>query len=149
MGVVVTFNYAAWIARYPEFTSVGQPLAQLYFDEATIYCRNDGGGPVSTAAIQSTLLNMLTAHIAKISQPVDGVNPSGLVGRIAHAQEGSVNVQTEYTGPQPGTRAWYDQTIYGAAYWTATAQYRNMRYSAGNVFIAAGYGGPFGPRRGW
>jgi len=63
MGVVVQFNYAAWAARYPDFAAVDPTLVSLYFNEATLYARNDGGGPVCDSGVQSTLLNMLTAHI--------------------------------------------------------------------------------------
>ena len=129
MGAAVTFSYSAWVARYPQFNYVSPDLALLYFNEATIYCRNDGGGPVPTAALLSTFLNMLTAHIAQISAPVetDGVTPSSLVGRITNATEGSVSVATAYSGDSPGSAAWYNQTPYGAAYWAATAPYRTMR----------------------
>lgn len=139
MGVVVTFNYAVWVARYPEFATVSQPLAQSYFDEASIYHANDGTGPVKTAAQQSTYLNMLTAHIAALNATVAGVAPSPLVGRITNASEGSVSVASDY--PVTINNAWFAQTKYGAAYWQATAGYRTMRYRAGVVT-----NGPFGPR---
>lgn len=139
MGVQVSFDYNAWIARYPEFAAVRSELATLYFNEATVYHRNDGGGPVSTAALQTTFLNQLTAHIAWLNAPRDGngnpatigqpVNAS-LVGRIANAVEGSVNLSIENDYP-PGTPQWFQQTKYGAAYWAATAQYRTMRYIPG------------------
>ena len=134
-GPVVTFNYATWVARYPGFSYVSPDLAQTYFDEATIYCRNDGWGPVPTAAVLSTLLNMLTAHIAQISAPVGGNSPSSLVGRISNATEGSVSVTAEYGLPNPGSQAWYTQTPYGAAYWAATSPYRTARAIAGVPFV--------------
>lgn len=128
MGVVVTFDYAGWVARYPEFAAVTQPLAQSYFDEATIYQANDGSGPVKTAAIQSTLLNMLTAHIAALyAAAAPGVSP--LVGRISSATEGSVSVNVEMETTI--NSAWFMQTKYGASYWQATAGYRTMRYRVG------------------
>lgn len=146
MGVIVAFNYAAWVARYPEFNLVLEPLATAYFNEATVYCRNDGGGPVSTAAIQSTLLNMLTAHIAWLNAPRDANgNPSSsgsqaaspIVGRISNASEGSVSVGSENNYP-PGSAQWFQQSRYGAAYYAATAPYRTMRYIPGS----AGFGVP-------
>jgi hypothetical protein len=66
MSAIVQFNYARWIARYPEFSQVQQPTAQEYFGEATLYLRNDGTGPVRDAETQLRLLNMLTAHIAAL-----------------------------------------------------------------------------------
>jgi hypothetical protein len=129
MGAVVTFNYPAWKARYPEFTGIDPSLVQLYFDEATIYCRNDGGGPVSTDAIQTTLLNMLTAHICQLNAAINGQDSSQIVGRISNASQGSVSVTTEMN--LPGSAAWFAQTKYGVAYWQATAPYRTMRYMPG------------------
>ena len=57
MGVQVTFNYENWAATFPQFTP-GLNEAQvtgLILPIAEIYCRNDGGGPVSTAATQTVL----------------------------------------------------------------------------------------------
>lgn len=147
MSSPITFSYEAWVARYPEFSGVPQTAAQGYFDEATIYLRNDGTSPISTTALQAMLLNMLTAHIAALyaaqSQRNGGGAP-GLVGRISDAAEGSVSVSTDMGAEQPGSAAWFQQTPYGASYWQATAQYRTARYRAGprRVFNAwpIGYG---------
>jgi len=128
MGVVVQFDYNAWIARYPEFSTVPSNTATMYFNEATLYVRNDGGGPVADSNTQLTLLNMVTAHIACMNFGVGGQAPSPLVGRVSTASEGSVSigVTADY---QPGTPQWFVSTKYGAAYWAASAQYRTMRYS--------------------
>jgi uncharacterized protein DUF4054 len=128
MGVIVQFNYAQWIARYPGFARVAQPTAQEYFGEATLYLRNDGTGPVRDAGTQSRLLNMLTAHIAALNAPsADGEAAPPLVGRISNATEGSVSVQTQNDYP-PGTVQWFQQTKYGSAYWAATVAYRSAHY---------------------
>ena len=138
MGAVVTFDYATWIARYPEFATVLEPLATAYWNEATLYCRNDGGGPVQTAAIQSTLLNMLTAHIAKLNATVNGQQPSDLVGTITDAQEGSVHVSVALPQGMSPNAAWFLQTKYGLAFWQATAGYRTARYRARPLTIQPG-----------
>ncbi len=131
MGVTVSFNFPAWIARYPEFGYLDETLVQLYFNEATVYHRNDGGGPVRDAGAQLTYLNMLTAHIAALNASDQNGNPaSTLVGRISSAGEGSVNVGTDYQMNNPSA-AWYNQTRYGAAYWSATRPYRTARYLRG------------------
>ncbi|OIN06083.1 hypothetical protein BFS86_19435 [Shewanella algae] len=130
MGVQVTFDYASWAAIYPMFPNVLQtqvingalPIAELY-------CRNDGGGPVGTAAIQTTLLNLMVAHICQIMYGVNGQPPSGVVGRISDATEGSVSVSTDYMST--ANSAWYLQTPFGAAFWAATAPYRTARYIPG------------------
>lgn len=144
MGVAITFNYTSWAARYPEFSGVDPVLVQAYFDEATIYCRNDGGGPVSTSAIQTTLLNMLTAHICQLNAAINGQDSSQIVGRINSASQGSVSVGTEMN--LPGSAAWFAQTKYGVAYWQATAQYRTMRYMPGQNRQFDPWG-PWGQRR--
>jgi hypothetical protein len=126
----VTFNYTAWVLRYPEFQTVMEPVAQAYFDEATIYLRNDGTGPVRNDRIQLLLLNMLTAHLAKLYATINGQPASGLVGRISQATEGSVSAGTDLNGV-PGNAAWFTQTSYGLSFWQATAPYRRMRYVPG------------------
>ena len=134
-GAVVTFNYNAWSQRYPEF-AITEALAQLYFNEATLYMDNTGCGPVQDLPTLTTLLNMVTAHIAWINAPQVNGQPnnapgsipgSPLVGRIGNATQGSVSVQIEMPD-QPGSAAWWQSTKYGAAFWQATAQYRMFRY---------------------
>lgn len=131
MGVIVQFDYAKWVARYPEFAGVSQPTAQVYFDEGTIYFANDGRGPVTDATQQLTLLNMVTAHIAYLNAPeAQGGSGSPLVGRITTASEGSVSVGVDTNGPV-GSAWWFMQSKYGANFWQATMPFRQMRYRAG------------------
>lgn len=136
-GAIATFVYANWIAAYPEFTAVSEPAAQGYFDIATIYLRNDGTGPLpeSRVSLQTTLLYMLTSHIAWLYSPQlngvpDSTGPSpapALVGRISQASEGSVSVTADWPNATAQS-AWFLQTKYGAAFWQATAAWRTMRY---------------------
>jgi hypothetical protein len=130
MGVQVGFNIMAWRARYPEFDDVPDPLVQQYFTEATIFHRNDGGGPVRDSNQQLVLLNMVTAHICKLNAPVRGEPSPDIVGRISNASEGSVSVAAEMDLP-PGSAQWWATTKYGIAYWTASAPFRQMRYRPG------------------
>lgn len=139
MGVVVAFNYSAWALRYPEFDNVSAQQAQMYWNEATTYCRNDGGGPVGDANTQTIMLNQLTAHIAYLAVGTAGITPSGaqlgspgqapspLVGRVSSAGEGSVSVSVD-NGSQPGSAAWFQQTIYGSAFWALASQFRSFQY---------------------
>ncbi|CAN7375008.1 DUF4054 domain-containing protein [Bradyrhizobium sp. LjRoot220] len=132
MGVIVSFDYATWIANplYAGFvTTVDAPAAQGYFDIATTIHRNDGGGPVCDATQQLNLLNMLVGHLAGLfAPPSPGVAPSGVVGRISSATQGSVSVQAAYSNNVTEQMAWFIQTKWGALYWTATAPFRTMRY---------------------
>lgn len=130
MGAVATFSWTTFSTRYPEFATIGEPLATVYFAEACIYHRNDGTGPVKDVNVQLVLLNMLTAHIADRYATVNSVAPSPLVGRINNASEGSVSVATENSYP-PGSVQWYQQTKYGADYWNATKSYRTAHYVPG------------------
>lgn len=147
MGVSVTFSFSQFAQRYPEFASVQSTVAQLWFNEAQLYQRNDGGGPVNDATVQSTLLNMLTAHIGALS---GALNPTGqpdprVVGRVSQAGQGSVSASVEYnTTAQPGTQAWAIQTIYGSAWWQAILPYRTARGHRSRRFRGGWGPGRFG-----
>lgn len=151
----VTFDYAAFVARYPEFGAIGQVLAQAYFDDAGAYCENDACNPAfgitvyngsTPMTLLARLLNMLTAHIAFLSAPRDaqgnpaasGSPPSPLVGRISSAAEGSVNVSVELGESGSPSEAFFSQTSYGLAFWQASAQFRTARYAAQPTIIADG-----------
>lgn len=128
---VVEFVPADFKVRYPEFDSVSDVLLQAYFDEATLILDNSVGSRVQQIEQRKPLLWMLTAHIAAINAGVNGQPPSGLVGRINTATEGSVSVGADM-GQVPFTAAWFMQTPYGASFWQATARYRTMRYIPGS-----------------
>lgn len=131
MGATAAFDYDVWISRYPEFQdTVNQTMAETFFAEATIYHRNDGGGPVRNGASQLILLNMMTAHIAQLYVGTEADPASGGVGRVTNASEGSVSAGFQMDIP-PGTPQWFNQTKYGASYWAATTPYRTMRYLPG------------------
>ncbi len=130
MGVVI-FDPAAFKLRYPEFSSVDSALLQQYFTQATIYLDNTDFSRVSDLAVRAMLLNMLVAHIAFLYSGANGRSPSGLVGRIDSASEGSVSVHADMPGVTANS-AWYMQTKYGADYWNATAPFRTFQYISGH-----------------
>lgn len=134
MGIVV-FNISTFRARYPGFATAPDALLQAYFDEATIYLNNTECSLVADVSRRAVLLNMLTAHIAKLNYGENGESASPLVGRINSATEGSVSVTTDM-GPVSGSQAWYIQTQYGAAYWQATVNLRSFRYVPGRSYPA-------------
>lgn len=144
---VAVFNYAQWAARYPELAgSVDAGLAAIYFTEATLYLDNTDCSPVTDVATRLALLNMIVAHIAKLNATINGAAPSGLVGRISSATQGSVSVSVDGgTGSEAG--AWFQQTTYGAAFWRATAPYRTMQYVAAPQPNMEPFYGPWGPMR--
>ncbi len=129
MASVVTFNPANFTARYPEFSTVQPGVLALYFDEATLYLNNTVSSIVQDIPTRTMMLNMLTAHIAAMNGAgVSGQGASQLVGRIDQASEGSVSAHATFTNAASGTMAWYLQTKYGAAYWTASKPYRSFKY---------------------
>ncbi len=122
MGIV-TFSYANFLARYPEFSAVAEASVNACFSEAGIYCSNTDMSIVSDVNVRAVLLNMLTAHLVQLYFGSNGEAPSQLVGRVSSAGEGSVNVSVDM-GSQPVNAAWYNQTKYGASFWRAAAPYR-------------------------
>ena len=120
------FDPIAFKSRYPEFAAVSNAQLSAYFDEATLYLSNADNSPVQNVARRLVLLNMLTAHISKLSGALAADGQPAPVGRVASAGEGSVNAALEYL--PPGTHAWYSQTQYGAAFWQATLTLRRFRY---------------------
>ena len=144
---VVTFNYAEFQQQFPEFFPAGGTQAQAqiqgYFNQATLYLSNDDCSIVQDATpggARDTILNLITAHVAAIFGGVNGQAPTGLVGRVASAAQGSVNVATSLDG-LPGAAAWWSQTPYGLAAWQALAPYRTARYRASPGRFGQGRGG--------
>lgn len=130
MGVSVAFDYNSWIAQYPQWTAApGKPAVEALIPIVELYLRNDGGGPVSRAQTQSTLLNLMVAHLVQLWYGVHGNDPQPIVGRISSATEGSVSVSLDL--PTSEESAWFAQTPWGLAFWQATASYRTMRYIPG------------------
>jgi hypothetical protein len=129
---VIAFDPTYFATRYPEFVSIPQASISACFSEAGIYCNNTN--PVisdqTIGGLLYVLLHMLTAHIVALNFGVNGQSPSQLVGRINSASEGSVSVGADM-GAVAGSKAWFLQTKYGAAFWQGTARYRTMMYYSG------------------
>ena len=125
---IVTFDPAAFKARYPEFAAVADPTLAACFDEAGFYLSNTDNSPVQNLTRRATLLNMLTAHVAYIGGLLSADGMPRPVGRVSQASEGSVSAAFEGVPPTPGSGAWFQQSQYGAAFWQATSSLRGMRY---------------------
>lgn len=127
MGVQVTFNYQNWALLFPQFNTVPVPTFNtVVLPLVQSYCRNDGSGPVNDPALQLNLMNLMAAHITQLFFGANGAGASPLVGRIASAGEGSVNVSVDM--PSTPANSWYMQTPYGAAYWQLMAPFRSFVY---------------------
>lgn len=126
---VVTFDYGIWSAVYPNLVpSISEPAATIYWSQAELFLDNSAASPIQNLTTRAQILGMITAHIATLFGVVNGNSPSGLVGRIASASEGSVNVAVEMPGPM--SAAWFNQTPYGAMAWMAMAPFRQALYVA-------------------
>jgi hypothetical protein len=143
----VTFDPAAFIARFPEFAAVDSAYLQLLFDTgATMLLDNTEGSPVQDVVKRANLLNLIVAHLVKLAPPAAGPGVGGqeTVGRISNATQGSVSVATDML-TQSTSAAYWNQTQYGALYWAATAFLRTMRHVAAprrNMGVPT-YGYPF------
>lgn len=133
---LVVFDYDVWTGAYPEFKGCSFPQGQNWFNQAGMLCSNNVLNIANrTEGAVSTLLYLLTSHIAWLNAPRDAAgNPasggqpaSPLVGVITDASEGSVSVSVQNDYP-PGSAQWFQQTKYGAQYWALTAPYRTARY---------------------
>lgn len=123
------FLWSEWAALYPELVAQGatEAFATAQFGVAGLYLDNSACSPVSDLTQRRMLLYMVTAHLVAMSPAAGG---SGLVGRVSGATEGSVSVQTQWSGAT-GTESWFLQTTYGANFWAATAALRSMIYEPG------------------
>lgn len=132
---VVVFVPADFKVAFPSFTTVADAALSLNFQLATLQLNNSCGSRVCDAPTRELLLNLLVAHITALKDGENGRPPSGLVGRISEAQEGSVRV-----GANMGTvvygQAYYLQTQWGAMFWQATARFRTMMYIPAPVVCA-------------
>jgi hypothetical protein len=142
LGVTVTFSYSGWQAGYPELANVSEQQATNYFNLATLFQRNDGGGPVNDTTIQTNMLNLLVSHIAVLSGwlpnaqgGVFDASAARVVGHIDSATEGSVTVTPSFdTGnAKSAMQAWAVQTVYGATWWASASTYRTFRYIGGRT----------------
>jgi hypothetical protein len=142
---VIQFDPAQFVIDYPMFTGIDAGVLGRNFTRATLQLNNSCQSLVKDGNVRELLLELLVAHITELNQGTnDGAGnvnpPSGIVGRIASASEGSVSLgNAEYAAPPNANQAYYIQTTYGAEYWQATAKYRTMRY------ISPQNGGPIGP----
>lgn len=124
---VVQFDPVAFKAAYPEFATVADAVLTANFNLATLQLNNSCTSKVCEADVRELLLNLLVAHITTLRNGANGQPAPGMVGRIGYAIEGSV-AATADMGPQVYGQAYYNQTQWGAMYWTSTARFRQAVY---------------------
>lgn len=125
---VVRFVRAEFAAAYPAFATLTDAQLQSAFDVSTLFLNNSCCSIVEDAPTRQTLLYMLTAHVATLIYGQNGQLPSGIVGRVDSAREGSVAVSASYANDMSMSEAYFSQTPYGAQFWQATVAYRMGGY---------------------
>lgn len=116
------------------------PALVANFNTAALMLNNSYSSVVQDEPTRASLLNLLTAHITALLNGVNGQPPSGVVGRISEAVQGSVTVQTEFRTDSEAA-AFFVQTQWGAMFWQATTVYRRFRYVPGRWCNTASWDG--------
>src|SRR5690554_2655211 len=127
MTGVVVFDPAEFRLLYPSITATDEQL-MMYFAMAETFLDNTECSVVKDLDARKTMLYLLVAHIALLSQQAESGNP--VVGRIANATEGTVSIGLDY-GTMGNNERWYLQTPWGAMYWQLTKKCRSMVYRLG------------------
>ncbi len=117
---VAVFDPSVFKNRYREFDAVDSTLLTALFSEACIHVNNTDGSIIKDVAIRSMILNMIVAHLVELSN-------SPLVGRASSVSVGGISTSTDYAAAT-GSRAWFDQTKYGASAWQAMSPYRRAMF---------------------
>jgi len=126
---IVTFDPAAFKSAFPAFSTVPDAVLTFNFNLATIQLNNSYGSVVKDAPTRAQLLNLVTAHITALLNGMNGQAPTGTVGRVANASQGSVSVQLEFRTDSEAA-SFYAQTTWGSLFWQLTALYRTFRYAS-------------------
>ena len=134
---VVVLDPAKFKAAFPEFVDVPDArLSVLFALVGSTILDNTDASPVLDTGERESLLFLLLAHMltlygsGPLSGGITGTGPTGAVGRVSSATEGSVSSTMEYRAAATAGEAWFNQTQYGAMYWVMTAKWRSMRYMA-------------------
>jgi len=125
---IVVFDGPEFVAAYPAFATLTNAQMAAAFAVAVIFLNNSCCSIVEDAPTRQVLLYMLTAHVCALIYGQNGQPPSGIVGRVDSAKEGSVSVSASYANDMSMSEAYFSQTPYGAMFWQATVAYRMGSY---------------------
>lgn len=125
---VVVFDPAEFVLAYPAFATLSNAQMGAAFMVATLFLNNSCCSIVEDAPTRQLLLYMLTAHVCALIYGEYGNPPSGIVGRVNQAREGSVSVGAAYANEMSMSEAYFSQTPYGAMFWQATVAFRMGGY---------------------
>ena len=106
---------------------MAEAVLQQNFNQAELMLNNSCCSVVCDAPTRQILLNLATAHITALLNGVNGQPPTGIVGRISSATQGSVTVQAEML-QQSESAAYWQQTPWGVQFWMSTLRFRTARY---------------------
>ncbi len=124
----VVFSAPEFVTMFPPFSAVPAPALQANFNLACLQMQNSAASVVQDAPTRLYYLYLITAHITALLNGVNGQAPSGVVGRISSATQGSVSLSAEWAASVSNSAAYYMQTQWGATYWQSTVSYRTARY---------------------
>jgi hypothetical protein len=124
---IVVFVPADFKAAFPEFSAVADAVLDLNFDIATLVIANTCEGIITDAVKREKLLNLATAHITQLRNGANGGGPSGIIGQIIAARQGSINIGAAEIKAGMN-QVWFTQTQWGMLLWSALAPYRTFRY---------------------
>jgi hypothetical protein len=125
---VVTFDPTAFIALYPAFAAVSVDTLTSYFTMAEAFVDNTPRSVVQNLDLRTTLLYLITAHIAFLfgrASSGDG-STAAVVGQMVSAGEGSVNAS--FAASANKNAAFWMQSQYGALYWQMILPFRSFHY---------------------
>jgi hypothetical protein len=124
---IVVFDPTAFKAAFPEFSTVADAVLDQNFDMATLVIANTCEGVVLDAVKREKLLNLATAHITQLRNGANGGGPSGVVGQLIAARQGSINIGVAEIKAGMN-QVWFTQTPWGMMLFAALAPYRTFRY---------------------
>lgn len=131
---VVVFDPAQFKLAFPEFAAVPDARLEVLFTLAEGLLDNTDASIVTDLKTRTSMFYYIVAHMLTLYGTsvvgTPGGSPSGVVGRLASATEGTVSSSFEFNVPASPGAAWWNQTQYGALYWMLMAPYRSFRYVA-------------------
>lgn len=135
---IVTFDPTAFVQQFPSFAAVPAAALTNNFNLATLLLNNSYCSVVRDEPTRASLLNLATAHVTALLNGVNGNPPTGVVGRISGATQGSVSLQTEFK-TESEAAAYWNQTPWGAQFWASTAVFRIARYVTARCYEDASW----------
>lgn len=105
----IEFDPTAFKVAYPAFVSIPDATLQIYWNTATIYFTNQIG-PCTDIPTRTLYLNLMTAHLAALSQMV----AAGQVpGYITNSTIDKISVTIQAPPAQNQWQWWLNLTPYG------------------------------------